>query len=242
MPISRGPCRDFLDEFSSFVDGSLDPGRRSLLIAHLDCCEACLRHLKAYRKGIAVYREANAPVPAWGLYERVLERLGGDIRPALADADRDRTVAPRRFRGGVGAVLVMAVLAMLVFVSPAGLDFRAGPSRTVEPASEAAVPPASWASVIPAALPQLAPVERERVTSPPRRPTRTVASEAGLQIERLPVVPRREVRVISVNDISGVVPTGGFGGWPPRRPPVTIYRTASIMPAAWVAEAALRIP
>ncbi|MGH7570679.1 MAG: zf-HC2 domain-containing protein [Gemmatimonadota bacterium] len=236
MPISRGPCREFLDEFSSFVDGSLDPARRALLLAHLDCCEACLRHLKAYREGIAVYREANAPVPAWGVYERVMERLGGDDRPARADIE-----PRRRFQGRIGAALVIAVLAMLVFVPPAGLDFRARPVRTVVPTSEA-VPPTSWASVIPAALPRPASVERQPAASAPPRRTRTVASEAGLSIDRLPVVPRREVRVIRVNDVGGDLRTSGLGGWPPRRPPIIIHHTASVMPAAWVAEAALRIP
>lgn len=244
MPISRGPCRDFLDEFSSFVDGSLDPARRALLVAHLDCCEACLRHLKAYRKGIAAYREANTPVPAWGLYDRVVERLGGDVPPARTDVvGPDPSFVPRRYgsRVGVGVALVMAVLAMLLFVPPAGLDFRAGTSGTDELASEAALPPTSWASVISAALPELAPVEREPVASPrtPRDPTLTGERELG--IERLPVVPRREVRVIRVNDV-GTMRTIGFGAWSPRRPPVTIQHAVSVMPAAWVAEAALRIP
>ncbi len=245
MRISRGPCRDFLDEFSSFVDGSLDPERRALLLAHLDCCEACLRHLKAYRKGIAAYREANAPVPAWGLYDRVVERLGGNVPPVRQVVDGpDPGLAPRRFRSGVGvgAALVMAVLAMLVFVPPAGLDFRAGRDGTVDLASEAALPPTSWASVIPVVLPELAPVQREPVASPRPRRDPTLTSGRELEIERLPVVPRREVRVLRVNDVGGVVRTIGLDGWSPRRPPVIIHHAATVMPAAWIAEAALRIP
>ena len=74
MPISRGACRDFLEDFSGFVDGTLDAGRWSLLIAHLDCCEACLRHLRAYRKGVAAFKDAEPHEPAWGLYDRVIER------------------------------------------------------------------------------------------------------------------------------------------------------------------------
>ena len=97
MPISRGACRDFLEDFSGFVDGTLEPRRRSLLIAHLDCCEACLRHLRAYRKGVAAFRNAEPGEPAWGLYERVVERLGeapdGSAATTVAVRGTSRTSA-----------------------------------------------------------------------------------------------------------------------------------------------------
>ncbi|MGH7587282.1 MAG: anti-sigma factor family protein, partial [Gemmatimonadota bacterium] len=155
MPISRGACRDFLEDFSSFVDGTLDARRRSLLLAHLDCCEACLRHLRAYRKGVAAFRDTEPREPARGLYDRVVERLGEErresIREVTAGATMDRGAGPAL--GAVGAALVMAVLALFVLVPQAG---RIGPPEggpdagTAAPASTA---PTSWASVIPSALP-----------------------------------------------------------------------------------------
>lgn len=33
------PCRDFLDDFSPFVDGHLSPSRRNEIQAHVDCCQ-----------------------------------------------------------------------------------------------------------------------------------------------------------------------------------------------------------
>jgi hypothetical protein len=50
-------CPAFLADFSDFVDGGLPPARHAELQAHLDCCEGCLQHLRAYRHGIAAYRE-----------------------------------------------------------------------------------------------------------------------------------------------------------------------------------------
>lgn len=241
MSISRGPCRDFLAEFSNFVDGTLDPDRRALLLVHLDCCEACLRHLRAYRQGIAAYRAANAPVPAWGLYERVMERLGGEVSPFRREPSREREASSRRSRGPLGAVLVMGVLAMLVLVPPAGLDFRGGTGRTGAVSSDTDDVPTSWASVIPTDLPVMAPAEVERAVIQPSPGSPLVAEERALPVEEIPEVPRREVKVLRVNDLGGMR-TGVFGGRAPRRPPIVVHRATSIMPAAWVADAALRIP
>ena len=47
-------CRAFLNDFSAFVDGELPPRRRDEIQAHVDCCQACLDHLTAYRRGITV--------------------------------------------------------------------------------------------------------------------------------------------------------------------------------------------
>jgi hypothetical protein len=247
MSISRGACRDFLEDFSGFVDGTLDARRRSLLIAHLDCCEACLRHLRAYRKGVAAFRDAEPREPAWGLYDRVVERLGEErresIRVVTAGATVDRGAGPAL--GAVGAALVMAVLALFVLVPQAG---RIGPSEGGPDAGTAATvgtAPTSWASVIPSALPLSGigqgAADGLRSSAAPAR-SRTVRSDIRLAIDELPEVPRREVRVVRFDDVGGSIPASAFAGWPPRRPPVVIDRGATVYPAAWIAEAALRIP
>ena len=56
-------CRAFLNDFSAFVDGELPPRRRDEIQAHVDCCQACLDHLTAYRRGITVLRSIEADVP-----------------------------------------------------------------------------------------------------------------------------------------------------------------------------------
>lgn len=242
MPTSRGPCRDFLAEFSNFVDGTLDPDRRALLLAHLDCCEACLRHLTAYRQGIAAYRAASAPVPAWGLYERVMERLG-DLGPVRRDKRGERDVASSRSHDGVvGAALVMAVVAMLLFMPPFGLDFRAGTSGTETVSSDVDDALIGWANVMPTALPVMNPAKVERAVIEPSPRNPSVAEERAPTVDAIPEVPRREVRVLRVNDIGSGMRARGIGDWSPRRPPIVVRHATAIMPAAWVAGAALRIP
>ena len=247
MSISRGACRDFLEDFSAFVDGTLDARRRTLLIAHLDCCEACLRHLRAYRKGVAAFRDAEPREPASGLYERVVERLGEEpVRSspgATAGTALDRAVRPAL--GAVGAGLVMALLALLVVVPQAG---RIGSPEGGPDAGTAATlgtAPTSWASVIPSALPLsgIGPDATDglRSSAAPVR-SRTARSDIRLAIDELPEVPRREVRVVRFDGMRGSIPASALEGWPPRRPPVVIDRGATVYPTTWIAEAALRIP
>ena len=75
-PVPR-PCRAFLDDFSAFVDGHVSPARRAEIQAHVDCCQRCLEHLTAYRRGVTVLRsiEAGASADFW-------ERLESRIWPA----------------------------------------------------------------------------------------------------------------------------------------------------------------
>ena len=72
-------CDHFLADFSDFVDDRLGANRRAELQAHIDCCEACLRHLAAYRRGIAVYRAAEPIVQDPGaFYARLEHRIWHD--------------------------------------------------------------------------------------------------------------------------------------------------------------------
>ena len=248
MSTSRGACRDFLEDFSGFVDGTLDARRRSLLIAHLDCCEACLRHLRAYRKGVAAFREAEPREAAWNLYERMVERLGKEPESypgATAGTALDRGVRPAL--GAAGAVLVMAVLALFVVVPQTG---RIGSPEAGPDAGTAATldtTPTSWASVIPSALPLSGigqgAADGLRSSAAPAR-SRTVRPDVRLAIDELPEVPRREVRVVRFDGdgARGSIHASSFAGWAPRRPPVVIDRGATLYPATWIAKAALRIP
>lgn len=66
-------CDHFLADFSDFVDDRLLKVRRAELQAHIDCCEGCLRHLAAYRRGIAVYRAAAVADQDPGVFYARLE-------------------------------------------------------------------------------------------------------------------------------------------------------------------------
>ena len=194
---------------------------------------------------MAAFRDAEPGEPAWGLYERVVERLGeepaGSARTTAARAPDRGT---RSSAGALGAVLVMAVLALFVVVPQAG---RIGPSQRGPDASTAATldgPPTSWASVIPTALP-LTGIGRDatgglRSSAAPAR-SGTVGPEIRLAVDELPEMPRREMRVVRFDEVGRSIPAV-LTGWTPRRPPLVIDRDPTVLPAAWVAEAALRIP
>ena len=105
-------------------------------------------------------------------------------------------------------------------------------------------PPTSWASVIPTALP-LPGIGRDatgglRSSAAPAR-SGTVGPEIRLAVDELPEMPRREMRVVRFDEVGLSIPAV-LTGWTPRRPPLVIDRDPTVLPAAWVAEAALRIP
>ena len=123
------PCRAFLDDFSAFVDGHVSPARRAEIQAHVDCCQRCLDHLTAYRRGVTVLRsmEASAPADFW-------ERLERRIWPQDALTVVDGGQAARRSVGrwpvpAVG-LAAAAVLALFVFVRGFGPESA---SRTLGP-------------------------------------------------------------------------------------------------------------
>lgn len=81
-------CSDFLEVFTDFVDGTLPPDREGEIRAHLDCCEGCLHHLAAYRRGVMALRAHETdvdPQAFWTALERRLwteGHLGGGREPA----------------------------------------------------------------------------------------------------------------------------------------------------------------
>lgn len=146
-------CPSFLDDFSDFVDGSLPPGRRAELQAHLDCCEGCLQHLSAYRRGIAAYRDVpdihTDPGEFW-LGMRI--RLASDVaKPERRTAWRTPAIA-----GGVMALVALATLWL-------GLRIDAGFERVAESATVAssAAPVSTGTVVMPAPAPAVAPAPAE---------------------------------------------------------------------------------
>jgi hypothetical protein len=128
-PASR-PCRDFLDDFSAFVDGQLSPARRDEIQFHVDCCQGCLDHLTAYRRGITVLRSIEAESPA-DFWDRLEHRLWPREARIVLDGGRASGVDSGfgRWPGPAVAVAAAAVLALFVIVRGLGPES----SRTVGP-------------------------------------------------------------------------------------------------------------
>ena len=127
MKHPANPCRAFLDDFSAFVDGHLSPARRDEIQVHVDCCQGCLDHLTAYRRGITVLRslEAEAPADFWERVERRLWRGEG-----LTVLEGGRASGPAYRAGGwpspTVAVAAAAVLTLFVIVRGLGPEATSG--------------------------------------------------------------------------------------------------------------------
>lgn len=105
-------CPDFLEVFTDFVDGNLSSDQEGEIHAHLDCCEDCLRHLAAYRRGVMTLKASERdvdPVTFWGALERRLWTEGH-----LAGG-RDRDERAARWRHPALAVAAAACFAVVVF-------------------------------------------------------------------------------------------------------------------------------
>lgn len=127
-PVPHG-CRAFLTDFSAFIDGDLPPDRRDEYQAHVDCCESCLAHLAAYRRGITVLKSLEEVTPV-DLWTRLEQRLwvGPDLAVIEGDRGRPRVRRiPGVWRSAV-ALAAVAVLALVLVVR--GLDTGTPPGET----------------------------------------------------------------------------------------------------------------
>lgn len=114
------PCQDFLDDFSAFVDGHVSPARRAEIQAHVDCCQHCLDHLTAYRRGVTVLRsiEAGVPVDFW---ERLERRIWPEDGLTVVAGGQDRREVGR-WPGPAVGLAAAAVLALFVLARGFGPD------------------------------------------------------------------------------------------------------------------------
>jgi hypothetical protein len=186
MNDSRIPCRAFLEDFSAFVDGRLPPRRRDEIQAHVDCCQGCLDHLTAYRRGITVLRsiEAQAPDDFWTRLERRLW-LGDEL--AVVDVAGGRTARKPAWRSvrwptPAGAVAAAAVLALFVIVrgfGPGSTSVEVGPQR-IQASVAMKVPEVPGADAArPIRASEVADADGSRaVASAPRRAPRTANTSA----------------------------------------------------------------
>lgn len=128
-----GPCRAFLTDFSAFVDGELSTRRRDEIQAHVDCCQACLDHLTAYRRGITVLRsiEAEAPADFWTRLEQRLW-LGPELSVLEGGGEKVRKKPVARWSTPAASLAAAAVLTLFVVargLGPGSGSVAVGPER-----------------------------------------------------------------------------------------------------------------
>jgi hypothetical protein len=129
-PVPR-PCRAFLDDFSAFVDGHVPPARRAEIQAHVDCCQRCLDHLTAYRRGVTVLRsiEADAPGDFW---ERLERRIWPEDALTVVNGGQAERRSVGRWPGpavGLAAAAVLALFVLLRGFGPEATSGTLGPQR-----------------------------------------------------------------------------------------------------------------
>jgi anti-sigma factor RsiW len=173
-------CPDFLADFSDFVDGTLSPGRRSQIEVHLDCCEACLRHLAAYRRGIEAYRDVSVfQVDADEFWLGLRIRLASDKEPATPEP-------PRRIGWRAPAMAGAAVAVLALSVMWVGTRIDSGLQQVAQNVQQP-VFVAAGAAVGGGSAPVVEPVlDTPEVTRPAARsaPTIQLASAAGRDVDR----------------------------------------------------------
>jgi anti-sigma factor RsiW len=241
-------CPRFLDEFTDFVDGALDKEREGEILAHLDCCEACLRHLRAYRSGVATYRGLDAAELDEDFYARLEECLRRSPAWGYLEPAPHGTLPPSEPWLRVPAAGVALVAAAFAVIWFSGLN-----EWTPLPSGGASDQPAvSIASVIPA-------VSNRGALAGEQPPRATRAAVAGREVPQV-----RVRRAVPDDPASRLRPTADLerefakfqarlarNAWAPPvagawvgpaglRPAGRVPLSAT--PAAWVMEAALRIP
>lgn len=114
-------CRSFLNDFSAFVDGQLPARTRDEYQAHVDCCQSCLAHLAAYRRGITVLRslEEAAPTDFWTRLEQRLW-VGPELSVVDGGAGRRPVRRAPHWSGPAVSLAAAAVLALFFIVRGLG--------------------------------------------------------------------------------------------------------------------------
>jgi len=112
-------CRAFLSDFSAFVDGELPARTRDEYQAHVDCCQSCLAHLAAYRRGVTVLRSLEEAAPA-DFWTRLEQHLWVGPELSVVDGGAGRRKGAPRWSGPAVSLAAAAVLALFFIVRGLG--------------------------------------------------------------------------------------------------------------------------
>lgn len=244
MSIDLRACSDFLTVFSDFIDGSLDPATTSEVLAHLDCCEGCLLHLRAYRRGVGTLRAAE-PAPfdpdvEDDFYEKLEERLRRDagwgyLEPVPAGAYGQPTRSSGLPAAGLAGLVILALVAGLSQMRQGG--GRQGGGGDQAPVSIASVIPTVWMTraVAGEAAPDASRAHVARSTVPGiGRGAPAPEPVPSIAVESL------EDEFTRLQDVYAPI-RGALGTWE-KGPRWLDVPGGGISPAALVLDAALRLP
>ena len=204
-------CPAFLEVFTDFVDGTLPRDRESEIRAHLDCCEGCLRHLAAYRRGVMALKACERDVDPATFWDGLERRLWTEGHLA-GGHDGERPSGP----GGLHpawAVAAAACFAVVVFFAGVWGDRVLDDARD-RVGDRAVITTASIGSTAPVVV-ESEPIEIPESVTASRRPSRPVtrpsstAAEAPARIVRArldtPVAPAPDGTVeesVSVDQVA----------------------------------------
>lgn len=68
-------CEDFLESYSDFVDGRLEPARHGAFEAHLERCASCARYDRVVQRGLFIFRNLPELQPSSDFLPRLRHRL-----------------------------------------------------------------------------------------------------------------------------------------------------------------------
>lgn len=219
MVTGRKACSRFLADFTDFIDGTLPPRRLAEMHAHLDCCERCLTHLRAYRRGIALIRSVEPePVEPDDFYAELTDRIWSEVVADAVERPAPRSERVRRFAVPALEIGLAAGLGALLFFTV--------PPATFTP--EAGEPAVSFAGVVPRAVPTR---PRPEPATPIPTARRTAVAQAEVDVDEWDIaevgrVPARLVhaavlqhrawvRTAGLEPVPTVVPVPGTGAGEP---------------------------
>ena len=107
-------CREFREQHSDYMEGTLPASAHDAMCAHAVTCDACARHDAAMRRGLMVLRSLPEIYPTPNFYERPACRLGQVDR---ADAHSAAYRGPGLGSFVVGAAAIIAAGLSIVALS-----------------------------------------------------------------------------------------------------------------------------
>lgn len=148
---SPASCRWFVDVYSDYRDGLLDPDSRDRAEAHLAACSCCRRYDRVIRSGVSVLRADEG-----GFVDSTLAVT--TVRHRAWELERREAVVLGPAGSGIttsGVVLIALLLggfAWLPLALQGAPEVEIAPVAAVAPVSEP-LPAYSWGDRVPALLP-----------------------------------------------------------------------------------------
>jgi hypothetical protein len=124
----------WMDRLSEYLDGTLEPGERTALEAHLADCAACTATLAELRRVVARARALDDRAPAADLWPRIAARIGagGAVLPFARRARRVSFTVPQLAAAGIALVALSFAGGWLALRHPASTSSASVSGSNVE--------------------------------------------------------------------------------------------------------------